>query len=407
VRERGRGLVARARAHAGRFPRPFWVLLAGGGLQAVGFGLILPYFSIYLTDTIGAGKAESGAVLALWSVALIATGLVGGVLADRFGRRPVMLGGLVGSAGCFVAFGLVSSLWAAAILAVLLGVFGSLFFPAAAAYVADVVPPELRTEGYGLYRVFQSGGIALGPPLGALLIWLVSLRAAFVAAGVVTLLAVVLQWGLPESLPAGEEAEGRGRLRSALRDRSLLSLVLGGLVIGIAFGVYESVLPVFLHEERGMAIATWGLVYGISPLLVALFQYPIARWAGGQSSRGVLAVGAVLHGAGLALLWPFAGIGVLVAAVIVFTLGQMLTVPVQRTMAATLAPVDQRGTYQGAVTLTWEAGFGPGSFVGLWLIGLGYGEALLAAMLPLSLLGGLFFLSLPRGSARGPAALAT
>jgi MFS family permease len=282
---------------------------------------------------------------------------------------------------------------------------GSIWFPAAAAYLADVVPRELRTEGFGLWRVFQSGGLALGPPLGALLIWLVSIRAAFVFAGGAALAFVVILWrGLPESLVTTSGA-ARGGLRIALRDRALLALVLGGVAIGIAFGVYESGLPVFLHEERGMAIATWGLVYGISPLLVAVFQYPIARWAGARSSRGVLAFGAALHGVALALLWPFAGIGILVVAVVVFTLGEMLTVPLTSTMAAGLAPANLRGTYQGALTLAWEAGFGPGTFVGLWLIGVGHGETMLAATLPLALLGALCFLSLPRGRARATPAL--
>ena len=115
--------------------------------------------------------------------ALVGTPL-GGVLSDRIGRRPVMIVGLLGSGIAAIAFGLASGAWPIAVLIVAWGVFASLFDPAAGAYIADVVGPALRHRGYGIKRLVNNAAFALGVPLGALLIFVASIRASFVAPGI-------------------------------------------------------------------------------------------------------------------------------------------------------------------------------------------------------------------------------
>ena len=380
------------------------MLVVGEGLESLSFGLILPYLALYLTDTIGASAGEAGVVLALWSLVALGATPLGGVLSDRVGRRPVMLGALAGSALAAIAFGFATTVWVAGALVVVWALFSSAFDPTSSAYVSDVVEPELRTEGFGLQRVVANAAFALGPPLGALLIWLASVRAAFVVSGAVLVAYLVVVWRwLPESRPTRPEGSVPVRFRDALRDRLLLILAAGTALAATSHSLYEGVVPVFLNDERAVEIATWGLLFGINPILIALFQYPVSRWASRRSNRGVLAAGALLQGVSLVLVLPVEGTAAILLAVVVFTIGEMLFVPVALALAAELAPVHLRGSYQGSLTLAWEVAWGPTTLLGLWLVGNGQGELALAAALPAGVLGALLFFTLPREpSAREP-----
>ena len=390
--------VARARSHAARYPRPYWVLVSGEVVQSVGFGMAVPFIAIFLTDTIGASTTGAGAVLALWAAAGILGQPLGGVLADRLGRRPVIVGGLVAAAAAAIAWAFATNVWAVAALTLVWGFGNAVFEPAAGALVADVAPAKLRTEAYGLLHVVNNAGFTLGPPLAALVIWAWSLRAAFFVAGLTILAYLVIAWrALPETRPERREEEAPARFREALRDRLLVIVIVGSGVAAFVYALFESALPVFLHDDRGVPVATWGLLFGINPLLVAVCQYPISRWAAARSSRAILAAGALLLGGSLALLWPFESLAVLAAAIVVFTVGEMLAFPVATAVAAEIAPERLRGSYQGALNLAFEGSWAPAALGGLWLIGLGYGELLVALALPIGAAAALVFFALPPG----------
>ena len=386
------------RTHAANFPRSFWVVMSGEAIQSVGFGATVPFLALYFTETIGLTPVRAGGVLLLFSVVGIVAQPLGGVLADRIGRRPVILGGLAVGAAAVLAFSAASSLWIVAVLSLVWGLGYGVFEPAAGAFVTDVAPKRLRTEAFGLWRVVNNAGFAVGPPLAALIIWLSSLRGTFVFAGATVLVYLAIAWrALPETRPDQVEGEPPARFREALHDRLLLILLFGSAIASFIYALFESALPVFLNDERGLSIATWGIVFGINPVLVAIFQYPISRWSARHSTRGVLALGLVILGLSMALVWPFEGIAIVVVVVVVFTLGEMLQFPVASAAAADLAPERLRGSYQGALNLAFEGSWGPAAIIGLALIGAGHGGLLFAAAFPLGLLGASIFLLLPGG----------
>src|SRR5688572_3954785 len=84
-------------ATAGGLPRTFWFLWAGSFVNRLG-GAVGPFLALYLTGSRGVGTAEAGLVLTAFGLGSSLAGPVGGVLADRVGRRPTMLASLVGAA---------------------------------------------------------------------------------------------------------------------------------------------------------------------------------------------------------------------------------------------------------------------------------------------------------------------
>jgi MFS family permease len=388
--------VARARAHARRFPRPFWLLIGANAVGSLGAGLFVPYWALYLTESLGASGVQAGALLAMAGGMGLVGAPLGGLLADRIGRRPLLLFATAGSAIGLILYGSLESLLAIAILTPFWAIMSDLSSPAISAAIADVVEPDLRTEAYGLRRQASNITFALGPPLGALLALGLSLRWLFVFAGMAGLVALaILWWGLPETRPAAGEGESPPRLRDALRDRVLIALAVGTGIGILIYTQFDSVLGVFLHDERGYAIAAWGAVFGINPILVGVFQYPIARWAGRRSPRAMLALGTLLQGAALFVLWPASPLALLIGAIVLLTVGEMLLSPVASALAAALAPARLRGSYEGVVDTAFAVSWAPGVLIGLWLVGDGRGEVMLALALPLALVAAICFLPLP------------
>ena len=398
--------VARARTHAGRFPRSFWAMMLGETVQSLGSGLFHPYFAIYLTGPVGLSGTETGVILLAGALTAMAVSPWGGLLSDRIGRRPVMLGALAGSAVCVLALSVAEGWQSVLAINLVWSLCTGVFGPAASAYVADVVEPELRTEAYGLWRIANNGAMALGPPIGALIVLASSLRAVFVAAGL--LIAVYLAIGI-RSLPESRhvvEGEERPRLREAARDGRLLALAFATMIVAYLFAQFEDVLGVFLVRERGIEIATWGLLFGINPILVTVFQYPIARRAA-RWPRGSLVLGSMLYGLPMfALVW-WEGIAGLVVVIVALTIGEMIHAPVSTTFAVDIAPERLRGSYQGVVNLSWSASSGLSMLIGLSLIGHGHGEAMLAAALPLAIVAALAYAAIPRHGGGRRAAVAT
>jgi predicted MFS family arabinose efflux permease len=221
------------------------------------------------------------------------------------------------------------------------------------------------------------------------------LRATLFVAGGAVLAYLLIAWGaLPETRPTQREGEAPARFREAARDRVLVLLVLASGLTAVIYGLLETAVPVFLHDDRGLALASWGLIFGLNPLLVAVFQYPIARRAARQSTRAVLAASGIVMGAALALLWPFEGAVVVAVAIVLFTLGEMLGFPVAFAAAADLAPARLRGSYQGALNLAFEGAWAPAALGGLWLVGIGHGE-LMARSRSIGLVAAGAFLLLP------------
>jgi len=388
--------LARALGHARRFPRPVWALVAGQGIWSLGGGVLVPYWGLYLIDERHASGAQAGGLLALAGGMGLIGAPLGGMLTDRLGRRRTLILALALNTAFFVAYGSISSLVGLAVLT-LFGVSGDLAGPAQSAAIVDLVDPELRAEAFGLRRQAGNIAFALGPPLGGLLVLVASLRWIFYVHAITTaLFLLVVLRELPETMPVRGELEERPRFRSALRDRRLVLLALGTGIGVMVYVQFDSVLGVFLHRDRGYALATCGLVFTINPVLVGLLQYVVARWAARRSPRAMLSLGVVLEGIALFVLWPTSVLPVLVVAIVVLTVGEMILTPVASTVAANLAPVHLRGTYEAVVDTAFAISWAPGVLVGLWLVGRGQGALMLVAAVPLGLLAAVFFRQLPR-----------
>lgn len=139
-------------------------LLCGSAQRSV-----VPLFLLYITRKFDVGMTEIGVIFLLFSISSVIGSMSGGALADRLGRKEMLLFGLVASGLSSLVMGLIGSLTFFFRFTVVMGLLSNVGGPAQQAMVADLPPEEKRAEGYGVMRVAINLADAVGPMIGALL----------------------------------------------------------------------------------------------------------------------------------------------------------------------------------------------------------------------------------------------
>ncbi len=348
-------------AFVGRFPRTFWVLWGGTLVNRVGL-LVLPFLSLYLTAERGLTIPQATLVVGLHGAGAFAAGLVGGTLADRWGRRAVLVGSLAGGAALIASLPFAPGVLALGALVALYGVVGEAYRPAVSAAVSDVVAVEHRTEAFALVYWAINVGAAVGPAVGGALAgrgfgWLFVVNAVSIA-----LYAVVVAVGVPETRPPREAPRGVARpggMREALADGQLVAATLAVFAVGAGFLQTFVTLPLTMRAA-GLSPADYGLAAGLNGALVVAFSLPVARWTAPVARPVVLASGAALVAAGLAVFAVAHTLPAIAVGIALLTAGEMAFLPVLPAVVARLAPDALRGAYQGI----YQSGWGLASAVG-------------------------------------------
>jgi MFS family permease len=175
-------------------------------IDLLGFGLVLPLIPVYITHY-GGTSAVGGWLMASFSVMQFVFAPIWGRASDLYGRRPLILLSLLGSAASFLAFGLAHTLVVLFFARIAAGILTAASLPTTQAYIADVTPPEKRAGGMAMLGAAFGLGFAFGPWLGGLLSKFsvfgqpALATPAFFAAALALVNFMLAFFLLPESLP--------------------------------------------------------------------------------------------------------------------------------------------------------------------------------------------------------------
>ena len=336
----------------GRFPRGVWVIAGTQLFTSAGFSICLPFFALYLHQERGLPMTLVGSLFLISGICSSTTQMIGGVLADRFGRRRLILGASV--TRLFIYSGLAAliaasaPLWAIIITYVSGQAVGMSMRPAIAAMITDLSPPDRLTETYGVLRVGQNVGWAAGPALGGYLITFLPYSWLFAIAAFSSVFTFVfIFFFLGESFHGTGEHVSFGSMFSVARDRLFLVFTGLCLLVFITMGQMGSTLSVFTVDRIGFSTAQYGLLLTANGITVVLFQYPVARWAGRLARARGLALGSLFYALGYLLLGGARDFGWAVAAMVVITAGEIVFTPLTLSVVGQLSPRDYRGRYMG------------------------------------------------------------
>jgi DHA1 family tetracycline resistance protein-like MFS transporter len=265
------------------------IVVAALVIDSTGFGIVMPVMPdliVSLThSTTSAAAPIGGALLGVFAAMQFLFGPVMGGLGDRFGRRPVILFSMLAFGIDYFVMGLAPNLaWLFASRAVA-GIAGAIFVPAAA-YIADVTPPERRAASYGLVGAAFGAGFVIGPALGGLLGGLGTRVPFLIAGGLALLNAALGSVLLPESLPPERRrpfsiarANPFGTFQSLGRHRGIAPLFVAWFLWMLSHLVYPSTWPFFAKLRFGWDQRMIGISLAYVGTITTLAQVFVTRRA--------------------------------------------------------------------------------------------------------------------------------
>ncbi len=352
-----------------RLPRTAWLVLSGDLLSALGSGLTMPFFIVYLHRMRGIDLTVAGLALAALALASFPGNVIGGSLSDRVGPRRALMAGLAAGTAGTAFFAFVHSAPTAFAAAALIGLGASISWPALDALLAASVEESDRSSVFALRHATLNLGFGGGAVVAAAIVDFGSTRsfqllylvdaATFLA--VIPLLAALR--GVGDRIEPDEPVTGS--YREVLADRTFLAVwLLTALFALVGYAQYEAALPPYATTTGGVSAHGLGLVFAANTFGVAVLQLVVLRALAGRrrttalvassltmACAWLIAIGAAHVGGGARAVAGFA------CAMAVLALAETLLTPSLAPIVNDLAPDRLRGRYNGIFVLAYTTGF--------------------------------------------------
>lgn len=359
-------------------------------VNAIGYGITIPIQYAYSTK-FGLNDFQIGLFFALFSLCqFIATPVIGR-LSDKFGRKPLLIGSIAGTAISFFMMAFAPNAIVLYLARALDGITaGNL--PVASAVISDTTKPEDRAQGFGILGASFSLGFILGPAIAGVTVGYGAM-VPLVLAGIITSIAVLLTfWLLPETNKHIGKITSPGKLFDfpklfrALFDENVGKTLTVQLLFATAFGLFIYAFQPFAAKVLGMSEVDTSVafvIFGIIGLINQLFlmRFIVKKWGEKRAFTMSLLISAVaFFGMYVTNSTP---VFYIVASMLSF--GNSITNPLIQTFLSKEADASSQGSIMGINASFMSIGFIIGPIIGGLL-------ATIALPLPF-LLGGLFVLA--------------
>ncbi|HEX6567410.1 MAG TPA: MFS transporter [Chthoniobacterales bacterium] len=341
-------------------------------VDLIGFGMIIPILPLY-AKSFQAAEWQIGLLLACYSFMQFLASPVLGSISDRIGRKPVLLVSLIGSAIGYAVMASAASLTMLFIARIIAGICGA-SVGTAAAYIADITPPENRSRRMGLIGAAFGVGFVLGPAIGGILSQFWTKGPFWFGAGLAFLNAIAVLLILPEpekhvkrseaAIPAGTDVvdqTGRG---------GIPILVVTYFVAIAGFAIVTMIYPQVLDRRFSLTPAQISLVFVFLGLVGAFIQGgAIGRMARRFGDYKLAAAGLLLMAISMVIM-PFAhNMPLFLLFTFGLAAGNSLAQPTLMAMASRLAASTAQGRVIGTVQSAGSLGRVVGPSAGGFMLG--------------------------------------
>lgn len=364
-----------------------WLCLVVG-INQLGFGSIVPIVPTF-ARSFGVSQAAAGLVISVYGLGRLLFDLPMGGLAERMGRRKIIIiGEIVTAIGSFLC-AVAGSFWLLVFFRFIGGVGAATVLTGAQVVLADITEPETRGRIMNIYQAVFLCAVGVGPSLGGVVADAFGTRAPFYAFGFLSMLAgIVCFFQVPETRERAR-ARAAATLQPAMRMGSALRILLrqrGFLLIGLVTfvqyfartGVLFNVVPILGRDRIGLSASATGFALSIASLMnfatIPLSTVMMARWG----RRGGIIPGTIVCGAAFACLAGAFTYPVFILGMFLWGLGGGVGGSAPAAYAADMAPPGANGVTMGIYLTLADAGYVFGPFLLGWFSDLaGAGAALL------------------------------
>jgi MFS family permease len=358
-------MITRFRNVFNEYSKTFWLIILAMFIDQLGGALIFPFFGLYITSKYNVGMTEVGVLFTIFALTGVVGSILGGALTDKFGRKIIIIFGLVVSALSSLLLAFAPNLNFIYLAGALVGLLGNMSGPAHQAMIADVLPEDKRADGFGMLRIIANLAVVIGPAIGGLLasrsytlLFIIDVITSVITAFIFYLYVPETK---PEAVPdqdgkIGEE-QSIGEVLSGyfqvVKDRIYVVYIAGSLLMALAYMQMNTTLSVFLRDVHGIPDRGYGFLLSLNAVMVVLFQFWITRKIKRFAPMKIMAWGMVIYAIGFTMYGFVATTIFFVIAMVIITIGEMLVTPTGQAIVAKLSPEDMRGRYMAVYGFSW------------------------------------------------------
>ncbi len=333
-----------------RLPAAVHVLCVGSFVVSAGM-MVIPFLTLYLSVHLDLGPTFATLALGAHGVGQLLGAVLGGVIADRYGRRPAMIGGLLAAAVLVTVLARLTSPVLILINVVCFSVGVACYRPAASAMMSDLVPPEDRPTGYSLMYAAGNLGFALASGVGGVLAqhnygWLF-IADAVASLSFVLIVVLFIKETRPQVVERPGVVEEGGGWGHVLANRAFLRFAAATFLTGMVFHQALSTLPLQMNA-RGLGVEHYGRVMSLNGVMIVLLQLPLTAGLGRFNRALTVSAGDLLVALGFGLTAWALGVPGFALSVAIWTLGEIVHAAFKFSMVSDFAPPELRARYFGA-----------------------------------------------------------
>lgn len=349
-------------------PREVWALAFLTFLNRMGT-LVLPFLSVYLTTQLHFSLKEAGILAMAFGLGSFSGSWLGGKLTQWIGANKVIMLSLFSSGVLLICLQFVDSFAGFFILMYITATCGESYRPAMTVASAEVVSKSQMGRTTSLLRLAINLGMAAGPSIGGFIAvtwsygWLFWIDGVTCMISAVFFFVISLRWSRQvknkskeeeaesKETEAKEEEEGPPPYKNG----KYLIFLLSTFLLGFVFIQFIHTLPVFIKGEWGFDERYLGILFGFSCALVVLIEMPLVQWfETNKKIRYAMWAGVLLIGVSyLVYLFP-PGMWLCFLGTFLWTMGEILVLPFNNSVAINLSPTSKRGDYMSWYWMTWS-----------------------------------------------------
>jgi DHA1 family tetracycline resistance protein-like MFS transporter len=343
-------------------------------VNLIGFGIIIPLLPLY-ARSMGATPLIIGAIFMAYSVCQMVASPVLGAWSDRWGRRPVLLLSILGTALSFTMLALAHSvvmLFAARIVDGLSG--GNI--STARAYISDITEPRDRARSLAWLGAAFGIGFIVGPAMGGALSTFGFAAPAWTAAGLAGVAAAMSWFWLPETVHRATAAVKSGwrAVPHLLRRTPLVTVLAVDSGYWLSSAAYQTTFALFAAQRFGLGVREIGYLLALAGALAVIVQLGLVGGAVRRlGERHALAAGLLIAGVSFAGIAVVQRLWLLPVLMLPAALGTGLASPTLMSLISRAAAPEEQGAVQGVAGTLESLGRAVGPLWGNGLLG-AYGE---------------------------------
>lgn len=335
--------------------------------------MAVPFMSLYVTQFLGRPAADAGLIITLFGVGSILGASAGGKFTDMFGFRYVQLFSTLTGGAFFIFFSTIRHFETICFLTVLIAFFSESFRPANFTAIAAYARPGTETRSYSLNRLATNLGWAVGSSIGGIIASF-NYQLLFIVDGAVSMLSglAILFW-LPNAHNLKRAAKQKlqaAMARKPWNDQLFIQFILLSTVFITCFFLMFRVVPLFFKEVWHLEEYMIGVILGLNGLIIAVLEMVmISKIENKRPPLHYIILGVLLVAVAFSVLLLPKVIPLVLALVttVIFTFGEMFSLPFINTFVISRSNEFNRGQYAAGYTLSWSAAQVIGPTAGFYL----------------------------------------